>query len=77
MKKADDVSPLVQDILAWIAKPEIQAALETHVLRPILQRIFGYMYPYILGVMALWLIMLACLAIVIVVLLRLRIEKGQ
>lgn len=71
-----NVHPIVQDILAWISKSETQAAIETHILRPILQRIFRYLYPYILGIMALWLIMLGCLAVVLIILWRIRIEKG-
>ena len=40
MKKNADLPPLVQDVLAWVTSPDTQAALETHVLQPLLQRIF-------------------------------------
>ena len=76
MKKADTLPPLAQDILQWISSAETQAAIDSHILRPLLLRIFRYLYPYILGVMALWLVMFLCMALVLIVLLRLRIEKS-
>lgn len=76
MKKGGELPPLVQDILAWLSSPETQAAVEAHVLRPLLQRIFRTLYPYILGVMALWLVMALCLGLILLVLLRVRVEKA-
>ncbi len=45
MKKNAELPPLIQDVLAWVSSQETQAALETHVLQPLLQRIFRYLYP--------------------------------
>ena len=77
MKKAGELPPLVQDILAWVGSPETQAAVESHILRPLLQRIFRYLYPYILGIMALWLVMFLCVCLILLVLLRVRLEIPQ
>lgn len=77
MKKAEPtLPPLAQDILNWVSSPDTQAAIDSHILRPLLLRIFRYLYPYILGVMALWLVMFLCVALILLVLLRLRVEKS-
>lgn len=76
MKKTAELPPLARDILEWVSSPETQAAIEAHILRPLLQRIFRYVYPYMVGIMALWLVMLVCVALVLILLFRLRIEKS-
>ena len=76
MKKAETLPPLAHDILQWVSSAETQAAIDSYILRPLLLRIFRYLYPYILGVMALWLVMFLCMALILLVLLRIRIEKA-
>lgn len=58
------------DPLKIFSSPEFQTYLENNILRPILSKIFTYLYPYILGVTILWVIMLISIIIVIIMLLR-------
>lgn len=61
---------IFQDILEFGAKPETHTFLELHVIRPILSRIFKQLYPYILGVLVLWVLMFTCLAVIVILLTR-------
>ena len=58
------------DPLKIFSSPEFQTYLENNILRPILAKVFNYLYPYILGFTILWVIMLLSIIIVIVMLLR-------
>jgi hypothetical protein len=58
------------DPLKIFSSPEFHTYLENNILRPILAKIFNYLYPYILGFTILWVIMLLSIIIVIVMLLR-------
>lgn len=58
------------DPLKIFSSPEFQTYLENNVLRPILSKVFNYLYPYILGITILWVIMLLSIIIIIVMLLR-------
>ena len=64
------LNPLIHDILEKLRSPEIQSSLETQLLRPIITRILYILYPYILGVMLLWLMMFVCLALILLILIR-------
>jgi len=55
-----------QDILA---SSDVQTFLEHSILKPLLDKVFQYMYPYLLGVMSLWIIMFLCTIMVLVILL--------
>jgi len=61
---------LLQDILDEVRSPLVQKGIEVHVLSPILQRIFHIVYPYILGIVLLWIVMFLCLALILLILVR-------
>lgn len=63
-------TPLIADILEHLKSPEIQKALEIHVLRPIISTVLNIVYPYLLGVMVLWIIMFVCVAMILLILIR-------
>ena len=64
------LDPLIQDIIEKLKSPDLQASLETDVLRPIISRILNILYPYLFGVMLLWLMMFVCLAMILLILIR-------
>ena len=64
------LTPIFHDVLEVAAKTETQDFIEQSILRPILQRILRHLYPYILGVMTLWILMFFCLALILIVLVR-------
>ena len=61
---------LFQDILDEIQSPLVQKGIEVHVLTPILQRIFHIVYPYVIGIVLLWIVMFLCLALILLILVR-------
>jgi len=64
------LDPLIQDVLEKLRSPDIQASLEDQVLRPMISRILSILYPYLFGVMLLWLMMFVCLALILLILVR-------
>ena len=64
------LDPLIQDVLEKIRSPDIQQSIEEQVLRPMLSRILSILYPYLFGVMLLWLMMFVCLALILLILVR-------
>ena len=64
------LDPLIQDVLEKFKSPDLQASLESDVLRPMISRILNILYPYLFGVMLLWLMMFVCLALILLVLVR-------
>jgi hypothetical protein len=64
------LDPLIQDVLEKLKSPDLQASLEREVLRPLISRILNILYPYLFGVMLLWLMMFVCLALILLILVR-------
>lgn len=64
------LDPLIQDVLEKIRSPDIQESIEEQVLRPMISRILSILYPYLFGVMLLWLMMFICLALILLILVR-------
>jgi hypothetical protein len=64
------LDPLIQDVLEKLRSPDVQTSLETQVLRPMISRILNILYPYLFGVMLLWLMMFICLALILLILVR-------
>jgi len=64
------LDPLIQDVLEKIRSPDVQESLENQVLRPMISRILNILYPYLFGVMLLWLMMFICLALILLILVR-------
>jgi hypothetical protein len=61
------------DPVAFFNSAEFQIYMEQNILRPILAKVFSYLYPYLVAFTALWIIMLLCTVIILIVLLRARI----
>ena len=64
------LDPLIQDVLEKIRSPDIQQSIEEQVLRPMISRILSILYPYLFGIMLLWLMMFICLALILLILVR-------
>lgn len=64
------LEPLFQDILEQMRTPEVQTTLEIHILKPLMVRILHILYPYLFGVMLMWLMMFVCLALILLILVR-------
>lgn len=62
--------PILKDVLSLASQPETHSYVESNILKPILQRVFQHLYPYILGVMTLWILMFFCMAIILLLLVR-------
>jgi hypothetical protein len=54
----------------FLSSPEIQSFLENNILKPLLDKVFSYLYPYLLGIMSLWIIMFLCTIMILVLLLK-------
>ncbi len=61
---------LGQDGLARPKRPEVRTTLEQTILRPIISTVLDMLYPYLLGVMLLWVIMFVCVALILLILVR-------
>ena len=61
---------LFADILEHLKSPEMQKILEIHILRPVIATILNIIYPYLVGIMVLWIIMFICLAMILLILVR-------
>jgi len=61
---------IFQDVLEFTSRPETHTYIELHVIKPLLSRIFHHLYPYILGILTLWILMFACLTIILLLLMR-------
>jgi len=59
----------------FLMSQEVQTFLENNVLRPLLEKVFKHLYPYLLGIMALWVIMFLCTIVILVILLRTGFQK--
>jgi hypothetical protein len=61
---------LVRDALERLKSPEVRSTLEQTILRPIISTVLDMLYPYLLGVMVLWVIMFVCVAMILLILVR-------
>jgi hypothetical protein len=61
---------LLQDALTRLKSPEVRETLEQTSLRPIISSVLDMLYPYLLGVMLLWVIMFVCVALILLILVR-------
>ena len=69
-KKPGFFDNIFRDVLEFSGKPETHSYIEDHVIKPILVRIFKQLYPYLMGILVLWLLMFVCLTIILVMVLR-------
>lgn len=61
---------IFRDVLEFSGKPETHSYIEDHVIKPLLVRIFKQLYPYLMGILVLWLLMFVCLTIILMMVLR-------
>ena len=61
------------DMLAIFSSPEFQNYFEQTILRPILLRVFHYIYPYLMAFTLLWVIMFLSIVVILIILVRARI----
>lgn len=61
---------LLTDVLEHLKTPEAQKMLEASIVRPVILTVLNMVYPYLLGVMALWVIMFICVALILLFLVR-------
>lgn len=59
-----------KQVFDFLGSPDVQQFFEQSVIRPLLDKIFQYLYPYLLGVVVLWGIMLVCIVLILVLVLR-------
>ena len=60
----------IQDVLAASANPETHSFVESHIIKPLLERIFRNLYKYLVGILILWISMFACLAVILLLIMR-------
>lgn len=66
----------IADVLDHLQTPDAQKLLETHILRPVIASVLHIVYPYLLGVMLLWVIMFICVALILLILVRGSLLQG-
>ena len=59
-----------KQLFEFLGSADVQLFFEHSVIRPLLDKIFQYLYPYLLGVVVLWGIMLVCIVMVLILVLR-------
>jgi len=59
-----------KQVFEFLGSADVQQFFEQSVIRPLLDKIFQYIYPYLLGVMVLWGVMFICIVLVLVIILR-------
>ena len=57
------VESLLRDAMEKVKTPEVQRAFQENVVEPILAQILEVLYPYIAGIVGLWLFI--CLGIIV------------
>lgn len=67
---------LIADVLDHLQTPDAQKLLETKILRPVISTVLHIVYPYLLGVMVLWIIMFVCVALILLILVRGSLLQG-
>ena len=61
---------LLTDILNHLKTPDAQRMIEASIVRPVIHTVLNMVYPYLLGIMALWIIMFVCVALILLILVR-------
>lgn len=59
-----------KQFLEFLGSADVQQFFEQAVIRPLLDNIFQYLYPYLLGVMVLWGIMFVCIVLVLILVMK-------
>ena len=64
---------MANDPLQYFSSPEFQAYFEKNILRPILSKVFQYLYPYSVALTLLWVIMFLSIILILIMLFRAKI----
>lgn len=64
------VQALLTNVLEQLKSPDAQRMIETSIVRPVILTVLNMVYPYLLGIMALWIIMFVCVALILLFLVR-------
>lgn len=64
------VQALFTNVLEQLKTPDAQRMIESSIVRPIILTVLNMVYPYLLGIMALWIIMFICVALILLILVR-------
>lgn len=59
-----------KQVIEFLGSPDVQQFFEQSVIRPLLGKIFQYVYPYLLGIMLLWGVMFICIVLILVMIIR-------
>jgi hypothetical protein len=70
------VQALLTNVLEQLKAPEAQKMIETAIVRPVILTVLNVVYPYLLGIMALWIIMFVCVALILLILVRGSLVQG-
>lgn len=60
------VESLLRDAIQKVKTPEVQRAFQENVIEPILSQILEFLYPYIVGVVGLWVLIFVGVVILLV-----------
>jgi len=66
----DFYEQVLKDVVDITSKAETQEFFEVNFLKPILQRVFQHLYPYIIGVMTLWILMFIFTSLILILFVR-------
>jgi uncharacterized membrane protein len=70
------VEALLTNVLEQLKGPDAQKMIETAIVRPVILTVLNVVYPYLLGIMALWIIMFVCVALILLILVRGSLVQG-
>ena len=61
---------IFHDVLELASKPDTHSFIEERVIQPMMVRVFKQLYPYLMGILVLWLLMFVCLTVILLMVLR-------
>lgn len=64
------VDSVVRDLVEKAKTPSVQSFVQSSIFTPLISILFDAAYPYIVGVLCLWILMLVLLVAIVVLLLR-------
>ncbi len=64
------IHALFTNVLEQLKSPDAQRMIQTSIVRPVILTVLNMIYPYLLGIMALWIIMFICVALILLILVR-------
>ena len=64
------IHALLANVMDHLKSPDAQRMIETTIVRPVILTVLNMVYPYLLGIMALWIIMFVCVALILLILVR-------